>query len=1151
MSSNEVNFSSVRSGSTNRIGNDEESSNRRGIHIPTPAELAAAASKQAANASKAAQTKLMNELNNLKVSRFRMWTREELIQKIIDNGLELRDEKKLNTLSLRDLLEMIYEDQPTPEKPKVFSQLPPEYQFKISRCVRHIQDRWIKYQFRLRMEAKAREMDEKSNIHDKLEDVNIDWVPPSWEKAKLSEDFINVRKFLPVPEKDEPAVPFQYWKTTTGRHCCLGSCGEQIDLWNEGKVSEFFQFGVGISNYFKFLKWCAWVYLILAIINLPSLVINFYGPQQANFGLSNLAQTTAGNLGSFEANDTMSVNIPGCYNYGFSSVSCTVDKKSIAELYCWLDVASCIFIMIAWFWLRHWESDEIKSEESHIYNTNTAADYTVIVKGLPRAESDDDVRKSEMELREHFSKLINKNNSGKIESKIVDINYAFSNNFQISVCMERGRYVNEQRHLAYKYKYDCTNIRHAPLDKANKSKKLTELKTVYDEKYHNLQTKIVEKDRVLAQIDSIQKEPIAAFITFNEISSKEAVLDAYNMRYDQWLFMPSELRLRGKRINVKGAPDPSTILWENLEFSWWSRFKRRSAVTLVALMIIIISVIVTYGENVLANKTIRTYNTDTLCPESFTTYTREEQVQYVADYGDDYLHCYCDILPEYRQARDNLCQDYLKSKVRAQFLNYFASLIVIFVNALLELFISYMTSVEMHHSDDSQASSLFVRLFVLKYINTSCVFLINNNPTIMKSLGVGTSTDIEFSGTWYSTIGVTILLVQLNSIIIPHMYPLFQVWMRQYRLYRAKKNPSLVLDQATLDKMHEGIKFNLDVRYANLLATFFVCLTYSVGMPLLNAVAFANFIVYYFIDKYLFVKYCKRPNHFNGRLGRNASSLIPYAVLIHLCVSIWALSNSNLFAQVTASDNYGVISGSTTTAKTSSQGLASDELLHRITLTSTLPLFVLFLLLSTLKLELLTGKTLRKFVGSIIYGLCGDLDSKDRYKNTKEKQVKQSHISTYNRAVERNIIKGVVNYNILQNPKYREFFGITWKFALSHRRIGSVRLSTPDRNEVDASIAIDVDEDIDAHTVQDTMRHSEKRSSFKWLGQTPMKQQITTTTTTAPKYTAAKADETGVSIAEASWRSTSTQNNAKAGWFGNVGRTAAAKGKEKAMTPHK
>lgn len=552
MRSNEIELSSERSISTERIENTN--SGRKGMHIPTPAELAAAAGKQATNASKAAQTKLMNELNNLKVSRFRNWTREEMIQLVICNGLELRDEKKLNALTLRDLLEMIYEGQPTPEKPPVFSQLPPEYQFKINRCVRYVQDRWIKFQYRLRMEEKAREMDEKNNIHDQLEDVNIDWVQPSWDKAKFSEDLVNVRKYLPVPEKDEPAVHFDYKTTTTGRHCCLGSCGEQLDLWNEGKVSEFFQFGVGISNYFKFLKWCIWVYFLLAIINLPSLVINFYGPQQSNFGLSNLAQTTAGNLESFEANETISVNIPGCYNYGFDNVNCTVQKKSVADLYCWLDVVSCLFVMIAWFWLRHWESDEIKSEESHIYNTNTAADYSVIIKGLPATENDDDLRKAEVELRDHFNRLINKNGASSIEDKIVDINYAFANNFQVTICMQRGQYVNQQRSIAYRYKYDCTNVRHSPSDPASKKKKLEDLKKVYDQKFHELQKMIIEKDSVLAQIDSIKKKPIAAFITFNEISSKEIVLDAYNMRYDQWFFMPKDLRLRGKRLSVKTAP---------------------------------------------------------------------------------------------------------------------------------------------------------------------------------------------------------------------------------------------------------------------------------------------------------------------------------------------------------------------------------------------------------------------------------------------------------------------------------------------------------------------------------------------------------------------------------------------------------------------
>ena len=38
------------------------------------------------------------------------------------------------------------------------------------------------------------------------------------------------------------------WTTVTlGRHCHAGGCGEQLDLWNEGRTSEFSQFGM----YFK------------------------------------------------------------------------------------------------------------------------------------------------------------------------------------------------------------------------------------------------------------------------------------------------------------------------------------------------------------------------------------------------------------------------------------------------------------------------------------------------------------------------------------------------------------------------------------------------------------------------------------------------------------------------------------------------------------------------------------------------------------------------------------------------------------------------------------------------------------------------------------------------------------------------------------
>lgn len=48
-------------------------------------------------------------------------------------------------------------------------------------------------------------------------------------------------------------------------------------------------------------------------------------------------------------------------------------------------------------------------------------------------------------------------------------------------------------------------------------------------------------------------------------------------------------------------------------------------------------------------------------------------------------------------------------------------------------------------------------------------------------------------------------------------------------------------------------------------------------------------------------------------------------------------------------------------------------------------------------------------------------------------------VVTYTRAVQRNLIKGLANYNILQNPIYKEKFAITWKFAIENKNVRSVR----------------------------------------------------------------------------------------------------------------
>ena len=54
---------------------------------------------------------------------------------------------------------------------------------------------------------------------------------------------------------------------------------------------------------------------------------------------------------------------------------------------------------------------------------------------------------------------------------------------------------------------------------------------------------------------------------------------------------------------------------------------------------------------------------------------------------------------------------------------------------------------------------------------------------------------------------------------------------------------------------------------------------------------------------------------------------------------------------------------------------------------------------------------------------------------------------TYSSAVRRDLIYGLTDYNILRNPKYKEAFAISDKFAFCHRRLKSIRNRRSDLSE--------------------------------------------------------------------------------------------------------
>ena len=89
-------------------------------------------------------------------------------------------------------------------------------------------------------------------------------------------------------------------------------------------------YGVGISLYFKFLKWLGWTSLMMFVIVLPEVIINTWGSNKGALLDSSVYVLSLGNLG--EVNGT--INVPCWGQYIQNGVEfCPMERSDIAWLY--------------------------------------------------------------------------------------------------------------------------------------------------------------------------------------------------------------------------------------------------------------------------------------------------------------------------------------------------------------------------------------------------------------------------------------------------------------------------------------------------------------------------------------------------------------------------------------------------------------------------------------------------------------------------------------------------------------------------------------------------------------------------------------------------------------------------------------------------
>jgi hypothetical protein len=125
----------------------------------------------------------------------------------------------------------------------------------------------------------------------------------------------------------------------------------------------------------------------------------------------------------------------------------------------------------------------------------------------------------------------------------------------------------------------------------------------------------------------------------------------------------------------------------------------------------------TYTAKVLQDRSTTTSGT-ALCPSGFNGLTRTEQQEAVSA-DSSILHCYCDNLSYSQKGVDSTCRSYYQQQLTTQLVTYFASIIVLIVSIFMEFVMQAFSNLEKHQSEDTAYRSVFLRLFALKYINTS------------------------------------------------------------------------------------------------------------------------------------------------------------------------------------------------------------------------------------------------------------------------------------------------------------------------------------------------------------------------------------------------------------------------------------------------
>ena len=421
----------------------------------------------------------------------------------------------------------------------------------------------------------------------------------------------------------------------------------------------------------------------------------------------------------------------------------------------------------------------------------------------------------------------------------------------------------------------------------------------------------------------------------------------------------------GYRIEVAEAPEPDDIMWENHGQAAVNLYSRRACTTLLVVAFLGISTVFILFSTAKERKATLDYPD---CPstdyETF-YYDPDDSKSYAEgggapvlsayDVAHDYeykyysdpegrtglLGCMCahirekegyewaldfefPVVPDGTSSEDSKwCYNYYYGVFVVYSFQAFAVVAVVVVNALLEPVADWSSNFERHTSLSKKEAKKTLKLFLSTFINTAVlILLISGNLEYFNQgyVKFGPGKNMKFldgnykdiSESWYRNVGMSITTTLFSNIFVApatNLVPYFMMGLKRFmdRGCHCHAKITKKVTQAELNNLYWGAPFILNKRYAKLLTLTFAVLLYSSVMPMLYLIACVGFAMFLFLDTFLFTRFYKKPPHYDGSLAVLTCFLLPYAIFLHLCFSLWAFSADTVFPDAEVEDTFASV----------------------------------------------------------------------------------------------------------------------------------------------------------------------------------------------------------------------------------------------------